>query len=257
MAILAASDAVISAADISFTPRLTAPEKDDELYCRNFFAVYVADMPNCTTYAYGRAWEILGHEPDLCHGRSEQWFGNIGVSSNPNDSYERGDEPRLGAIACWDMGSYGHVSVVEAIDGDTVTVSGSDYMTPVYWQLSEYDKNDMGAGFQGYIYLLEQEELLPVEEVTAVTTSATTAPETVVTTITTTVTETTVTQPAVTSTATEKTQDIAEPQNDRSEWIVTVIVIALIVLTFIVMTVTFRILDIERKKQAETDCREK
>lgn len=149
-----------------FIPRLTSPASDDSIYSANFFALYVTSMPNCTTYAYGRAWEILGHEPDLCHGSSVHWFPNDGVSSNPNDCYERGDEPRLGAIACWDLGSYGHVAVVESIDGNTVTVSESDSVRQIYWQTRTCDINDMGGGFQGYIYLLEKHPELAVTEVT-------------------------------------------------------------------------------------------
>ena len=120
------------AENMGFVPRETAPAAEDTVYSENFFAVYVAEMPNCTTYAYGRAWEILGHEPDLCHGSAVHWFDNNGVSSNSNDSYERGDEPQIGAIACWDMGNYGHVSVVEKISGDMITVSESDNLTPIF-----------------------------------------------------------------------------------------------------------------------------
>jgi len=152
--------------DEDFIPRTTAPDPDDSIYSANFFAIYVTQMPNCTTYAYGRAWEMLGHEPELCHGSSAHWFPNDGVSSNPNDSYERGNEPRLGAIACWDLGSYGHVAVVESIDGDTVTISESDSVTQIYWRTRTCDINDMGGGFQGYIYLLEKHPELAVTEVT-------------------------------------------------------------------------------------------
>ena len=221
-----------------FIPRLTAPASDDSIYSANFFALYVTSMPNCTTYAYGRAWEILGHEPDLCHGSSVHWFPNDGVSSNPNDSYERGDEPRLGAIACWDLGSYGHVAVVESIDGNTVTVSESDSVRQIYWQTRTCDINDMGSGFQGYIYLLEKPpepvftevttaELMPVET-TAITTTA----------VTTAVTTTTAKTTAITTIA---ATEISENQNAETENIDPMPVIRVIFLIIISMLLIVRL----------------
>lgn len=32
-------------------------------------------MPNCTAYAYGRAYEILKTEPKLSWGNAEDWYG--------------------------------------------------------------------------------------------------------------------------------------------------------------------------------------
>ena len=221
--------------DEDFIPRTTAPAFDDSIYSANFFALYVTSMPNCTTYAYGRAWEILGHEPDLCHGSSVHWFPNDGVSSNPNDCYERGDEPRLGAIACWDLGSYGHVAVVESIDGNTVTVSESDSVRQIYWQTRTCDINDMGSGFQGYIYLLEKPpdpvftevttaELMPVET-TGITTAATAPAFTI----------TTAETAAITTAAT------AENQNAEAECIDPMPVIRVIFLIIISMLLIVRL----------------
>ncbi len=192
-----------------FIPRTTALDHDDSIYSANFFALYVTAMPNCTTYAYGHAWEVLGHEPDLCHGSSVHWFQNDGVSSNPNDCCERGDEPRLGAIARWDLGQYGHVAVVESIDGDTVTISESDSVRQIYWQTRTCNINDMGSGFQGYIYLLEKPpvpvitEVMPVET-TAITTTA----------VTTSVTTTTAKTTAITTAA---VTELSGNQNTESE----------------------------------------
>ncbi len=219
--------------DEDFIPRTTAPAFDDSIYSANFFALYVTSMPNCTTYAYGRAWEILGHEPDLCHGSSVHWFPNDGVSSNPNDCYERGDEPQLGAIACWDLGSYGHVAVVESIDGDTVTISESDSVRQIYWHTRTCNINDMGSGFQGYIYLLEK----PPEPVFAeVTTAAVLPVET--TSITTTVVTTTVT--AVAAETTAATIEITESTNTESENIDPMPVVRVMFLIIIAAVVVVR-----------------
>lgn len=69
-------------------------------------------MPNCTAYAYGRAYEILGSEPKLSWNNAEQWYGY----NKANGYYKYGQTPKVGAIACWSY-SYGggHVAVVERL----------------------------------------------------------------------------------------------------------------------------------------------
>ena len=51
----------------SFSPRLSAPSLSNKYYYSNLNVFYKYDygMPNCTAYAYGRAYEILGSEPKL------------------------------------------------------------------------------------------------------------------------------------------------------------------------------------------------
>lgn len=48
----------------SFSPRLSAPSSSNKYYYSNLnvFYKYGYGMPNCTAYAYGRAYEILGSE---------------------------------------------------------------------------------------------------------------------------------------------------------------------------------------------------
>ena len=81
-------------------------------------------MPNCTCYAYGRAYELLGSEPNLCRNNARYWWDyNI-----DNRIYRYGSEPSIGAIACWygnNVYEYGHVAVVEEINGNTITFSES------------------------------------------------------------------------------------------------------------------------------------
>jgi len=109
-------------------------------------------MPNCTAYAWGRAYEILGTRPKLCTSSAHKWW-------NYNKSggyYEYGSTPKLGAIACWTRGVSGHVAVVEAINGNTVTISES-HLTH-----GNFDTKTLTIGaesgyagvFQGYIYIL-------------------------------------------------------------------------------------------------------
>ncbi len=111
---------------------------------------------NCTWYAYGRAWELLGYKPSLSLNGAHKWY-------TYNDGYERGTEPRLGAVACWsdDAGTVGHVAIVESIDGDNITFSESGWSyTNSYFSTptkNKYNLNYSLGGverkFQGYIYL--------------------------------------------------------------------------------------------------------
>ena len=78
-------------------------------------------MPNCTAYAFGRAYEILGTEPNLSHGNAQDWYGY----NQATGAYSYGSTPQVGAIACWSYNGGGHVAVVESIDNGVVTLSNS------------------------------------------------------------------------------------------------------------------------------------
>lgn len=143
---------------VTYIPRLEAPTGDNPYYHElNLYYNFGLGMPNCTAYAYGRAYEILGREPKLSNGNAGRWwFYNIAA-----EAYAYGSEPRLGAVACWDdYNEYsGHVAVVEAIDGDRVTISDSHYGGG-YFYVTEMnaDSSDhlTGRRFLGYIYIDEE-----------------------------------------------------------------------------------------------------
>ena len=157
----------------SFSPRYEAPSYSNAYYYSDKNLYYSAGygMPNCTAYAYGRAYEILGHEPNLCPYNAELWYG----WNQSNGYYNYGQQPAIGAIACW---SYpyggGHVAVVEDIDSNgNLTLSNSAwsgiefYLT--YADASEATYNPGGSSwwnFQGYIYVYKE----PGEGYTAETT---------------------------------------------------------------------------------------
>lgn len=143
--------------DSEYSPRLTAPARNNDYYYsnKNVFYKFGYGMPNCTAYAYGRAYEILGKEPQLCIYDAYQWFDY----NKNNGIYEYGTTPKLGAIVCFKYRDYcqGHVAVVEKIVGDTVYYSNSA------WGGSEFyittspidDPTDGYSGwiFQGFIYI--------------------------------------------------------------------------------------------------------
>ena len=70
------SMSIFASAATSYTPRLTAPASSNQYYYsnKNIFYKYGYGMPNCTAYAYGRAYEILGKEPKLCIYDADEWF---------------------------------------------------------------------------------------------------------------------------------------------------------------------------------------
>lgn len=141
----------------SFSPRLSAPSLSNKYYYSNLnvFYKYNYGMPNCTAYAYGRAYEILGSEPKLSRNNAEQWYGY----NKANGYYKYGQTPKVGAIACWSY-SYGggHVAVVEKVENGVITLSNSAYSGDNFY-ISTASISDPKVGgnkgwnFQGYIYL--------------------------------------------------------------------------------------------------------
>lgn len=141
----------------SFSPRLSAPSSSNKYYYSNLnvFYKYNYGMPNCTAYAYGRAYEILGSEPKLSWNNAEQWYDY----NKSNGYYKYGKDPKVGAIACWSYnGGGGHVAVVEKVENGQITFSNSAWSGKRFY-LSYASTDDKNAGgnswwnFQGYIYL--------------------------------------------------------------------------------------------------------
>jgi surface antigen len=142
-----------------FTPRLTAPTIDNNYYfAKNIFYLSGYGMPNCTAYAWGRAYEILGTKPNLSNGNANQFWG-YNLSAN---KYAYGTTPELGAIVCWNGSYCGHVAVVEAISGNKVTVSESAWSGAFFrrysYTIGSEDSISVG-GFQGYIYIQKSPEV--------------------------------------------------------------------------------------------------
>lgn len=142
---------------LSYTPRLSAPSYDNACYYSDDNAFYAASygMPNCTCYAWGRAYELLGEKPELCLYDAGYWYDY----NRTYGIYDYGDEPEPGAIACWSYadGGPGHVAVVESVDSDTVTFSNSAYQGAEFY-VSDAPVSDPSCGmsnwiFQGYIYV--------------------------------------------------------------------------------------------------------
>jgi len=147
------------AKDSGYTPRVNAPDSSDPCYYSDANIFYAADygMPNCTCYAWGRAYEITGQKPELSPYDACTWYDyNV-----ENAVYDYGDTPRQGAIACfaYSDGGSGHVAVVEDVTEDTLLLSNSAYSGAEFY-LDSVPVDDPSGGrdgwiFQGYIYVGE------------------------------------------------------------------------------------------------------
>ncbi len=144
-----------------FNKRESAPSKDDKhYYSNNIFYKSGFGMPNCTTYAWGRFYELLeqlGIEgtPKLQTSNAENWYVD-------EKTYEKGQTPRLGAVIVWKKGRYhnpsdgaGHVGVVEELKEDgSIVVSQSAYQGKEFY-LTEHNNRYEKSSYQfdGFIYL--------------------------------------------------------------------------------------------------------
>ena len=147
--------ATVTVSAASFEPRYDAPNSSNSYYySSNTFYINGYGMPNCTCYAYGRAYELLGTEPSLSHGNAGPWYWY----NKSRSIYPYGSTPKLGAIACWDKYDQdkGHVAIVEAINGNTVTISESHY-SGTYFDTRTINSNSSNyltsMRFLGYIYI--------------------------------------------------------------------------------------------------------
>lgn len=123
-------------------------------------------LPNCVGYAWGRFYELLGSVPKLSRGNAENWYGY-------KDGYQRGQVPKLGAVACWSKGKTGvgsdgagHVAIVEKIDADgTITTSNSGYNGPRFYTKVIKKPYSLGGTyvFQGFIYNPAVDEVAVIE----------------------------------------------------------------------------------------------
>ena len=109
-------------------------------------------MPNCTGYAWGRWRMLLGKYHNLSRGNASVWYGNTA------DGYQRGQTPKLAAVACWSGGSdgAGHVGIVEDTDSTGYWMSNSAYNSYMFrYQHITNNFFQSGYTFQGFIYFPE------------------------------------------------------------------------------------------------------
>ena len=147
-----ASCLTIGAAADDFTPRTTAPDSNNEYYYSNINPFYAAGglVGQCTWYAFGRAYEILGTYPNLSRGNAINWY-NFNVR---NGYYSYGSEPRVGAIVCYDNSPNGHVAVVEEIIDGVAYISEYNVNSDKSFHYGTRTVNSWREPV-GYIYLID------------------------------------------------------------------------------------------------------
>ena len=147
----------------NFVRRTEAPDSDNPYYLKQPYGYNKAleinktthsILPNCCGWVHGR-WLEIGNwrkgdaYPPLCLGDAVSYYRH-------RDSLERSSSPRVGDIACWSGGSSGHVAIVEAVSGNSITVSNSAYGGKTYYtrKLSapyDYTSSYGKMSFQGFI----------------------------------------------------------------------------------------------------------
>ena len=138
--------------------RYKCPDYSNPFYFSklNIFQATGWGMPNCTAYAWGRAYEYYQVKPQLStYNAGEWWFDNISWKA-----YEFGQEPRVGSVAVWDRWDQnrGHVAFVEAVEGDHIILSESSYGGTMFRvRTIKSDSSDYLYGgdlrFLGFIYV--------------------------------------------------------------------------------------------------------
>ena len=155
VSILPAGAITASAAD--FIARTTKPATDDyHYYSDNAYYKIGYGMPNCTAYAWGRAYELLGKKPNLSMHNANTWYSY----NKQHNYYKYGTTPKVGAIACWNK-NYGHVAVVEGVNSDgTIRMSESNWSgrtnsSKAFRYFDRVNPYSYYGQFQGYIYILD------------------------------------------------------------------------------------------------------
>lgn len=96
----------------------------------------------CTWYAFGRAYERTGIDIK-CRGNANTWY-----SVAANNGFSVGSTPRANSIVVWNYGAYGHVGYVEAVNGNTITVSEANNAALGNW--TDQKQNTLVAGINCY-----------------------------------------------------------------------------------------------------------
>ena len=154
-----------------FTRRTTAPESWNNYYYNAAYNPYTyetyvhnADLiGECTWYVWGRAYEILGHRPNISNRYAKDFYA-YNLNSG---AYPYGNEPKLGAIACFAPHNHahwtGHVAIVEAVGTDgSVILSEFNFKGVHVFSSDRYlNPTEARTWVQGYIYLRPDDPVIP------------------------------------------------------------------------------------------------
>lgn len=124
-------------------------------------------LANCVGYASGRFNEIINQARGTagCTYKTLNCNAEYFIERAQSAGLEIGQNPRVGAIMCWQKGPLGgdgagHVAIVERVNNnDSVLTSESGYGSSYFWNSTRtrYSGNGWGIGgdysFRGFIYL--------------------------------------------------------------------------------------------------------
>lgn len=131
----------------AYSARTSAPNSGNGYFYSNSNPFYAGGYTGqCTWYAFGRAYEILGSRPKLSTGNANKWYSY----NQQNGYYNYGTEPRVGAIACYNN----HVAVVENITNGVTYVSEFNNGGDRSFHYRKY--NEWGSYPNGYIYITNE-----------------------------------------------------------------------------------------------------
>lgn len=123
-------------------------------------------LHNCVPYARGRfaesqstngSWVGDGASAktviaNLPHGNANKMYGNASSNSKYYQKRGKGSGPVLGAIACFNYGTYGHVIFVEAVySNGNIDYSASNYSGSFSYKSNVNPNTVFGGTLQGYI----------------------------------------------------------------------------------------------------------
>lgn len=74
----------------------------------------------CTWYVWGRVYETTGKR--MPTGNAQTWYYTT--------TFEKGHEPRTGAVAVFSGGDFGHVAYIEKVKNGEITYSEGNYENP-------------------------------------------------------------------------------------------------------------------------------
>lgn len=127
-------------------------------------------LPNCVGYAVGRSLEIYneitGNNPTITHNNPFNTFagyngGDWFAHALQLTDFQTGNEPKVGAIACYSSAGVGHVCILEWVSDDRTlcrtTESGWGHYvwrTNIIRASNNWKSDTMGSDyqFQGFIY---------------------------------------------------------------------------------------------------------
>lgn len=139
----------------AFSPRTTMPDSSNAYYYNNNpFYKSGYGLPNCTCYAFGRAYEVTGQYPNLSTHNANTFYSY----NQQTHAYSYGTTPKAGSIVCWN-GGYGHVAFVESVNNEnSIVISESNWSgrtNPAKkFRYMTINPKTYTKGFQGYIYIV-------------------------------------------------------------------------------------------------------